>query len=395
MKGPFIMRAKDELAVPRGGDRLTGESLHNAQPIIDLGVLPVPGLFFSTADAAAAAVVRVRLLKSVTTELIQLDSDIDPQVYANYKSGAATPAHLAFVESLADVFSRRYPRDARILEIGGGAGHFMRSLSKRGFRNLYVIDPSPENRNNKDFTAIQGSFPEAITETGLSFDVVVGQHFLEHCSNPVAVLRAVREILSPQGQVWIEVPDIDESATADGGVWLSIVYALHSSYFGSETLKLACAYAGLTVSDIQSVSHYGKSLLAVCSPGVTCVPTSRALNMDQTLVVAAIQRYFAALKQFGAAVPPGTTCWGAAERCIAVLGGCMRGGFDPGAIIDSNEDLRGLYVSGMKTSVVSPQEIAGPLPSVLILSPQNASAIMAANQRLFSSSTKVYIPVVQ
>ena len=390
------MCATANTSLPRDVDLITGHSLSDSIPIVDLagGGVPIPGLFFSSADAAAAAVSRVRLVKSLSSGLIQLDRDINPALYTHYKSGAATAAHFRFLDSIAEIFLQRYSPAARILEIGGNAGHFMRALHRRGFRNLYVVDPSLENQENDDFTVIRGLFPEAVTDKMPSFDVVVGQHVLEHSSDPVSILRAARNVVAPDGDVWIEVPDIEESAHADGGNWLSIVYALHSAYFDSDTLKLACAYAGLEVETIRCVNHYGKSLLAICRPSITAAIPPHTIDVSDTSVVEAIQKYFCKLSQLGERVPAGTVCWGAAERCIAVLGGCMNGGFKPGGVIDSNADLHGLYVSGMSTPVMSPAAISGPLPAVLILSPQNAAAIAAAQSQLFSESTKIYVPTL-
>lgn len=387
------MTAIANTSLPRAVDLITGQSLRDATEVIDLGSVPVPGLFFSSAEAARAAVARVRLVRSRASGLLQLDRDINPAMYTNYKSGAATAAHFGFLESLAKIFSQRYPRTARILEIGGNAGLFMRTLRTHGFRNLYVVDPSSENLDNDDYTVIRGLFPEAVAEKTPGFDVVIGQHVLEHSHDPVSVLRSVRNILSPGGEVWVEVPDIAESALADDGMWLSIIYALHSAYFDAETLKLACAYGGLQVISMKRVNHYGKSLLAVCRPSTKSeIPLREGGQAGNSGIDDAIKKYFSYLAQLGSSVPSGAICWGAAERCIAVLAGCMKGGFSPGAIIDSNEDLHGLYVSGMAAPVLSPTAISGPLPAVFVLSPTNAAAIMAAHRHLFSTTTMVYVP---
>jgi hypothetical protein len=115
------MSAESNVSVIRDFDLLAGESLSHAEPIVDLGMLPVPSLFFPNAELASAAFSRVRLVKSVSSGLIQLDRDIDPKLYTYYQSGAVTPAHLSFVETLAERFYHRCNLRARILEISGGA----------------------------------------------------------------------------------------------------------------------------------------------------------------------------------------------------------------------------------------------------------------------------------
>jgi hypothetical protein len=378
----------------READLLTGQPLRGSETVVDLGTVPVPGLFFPSGAAAAAAVAPVRLVKSAVSGLIQLDGDIIPELYTFYKTGAVTKAHLDFVETLAESLANRFGRESRVLEIGGNAGHLMRALRNRGFRYLHVIDPSAENADTNQWRVTRGLFPAGLAGSGMAFDAIVGQHFLEHSDDPVGVLRAARQMLAPGGEIWVEVPDISESALADGGMWLSVVYALHSSYFGRDTLALAANVAGLAVREIQSVNHYGKSLLAVFEQGEE--PNSLLARRDcsEIAVVAAIRRYFEKLKYCGAELPTGALCWGAAERCLTVLGGLMAGGFRPGQIIDSNPNLCGLYPSGMSSPVQSPRSMTGPFESVVMLSPLNAREIIASNGRLFSSGTKVYVPSV-
>lgn len=261
----------------------------------------------------------------------------------------------------------------------------MRALAKRGSRELYIVGPSVENRDTGEFRVISSCFPGGIAETTQPFDVVVGQHFLEHSCASVAAFAAARNLLSPNGEVWIEVPDIAASALSDGGVWLSIVYALHSSYFTRETLVRAGAYAGLQALSIENDDHYGKSLLAVFSRGNEPLPALISANDEGRWdpVVDAMQRCFEGLKQFCANIPSGIACWGAAERCLAVLGIYMAGGFTPGPIIDSNRNLRGLYPSGMRSPVLNPESIQGPLPAALMLSPSNTQAIITSNHQFF------------
>lgn len=364
------------------------------ETVVDLGMQPVPGLFFEHPEAAASIATPVRVVRSAASGLVQLDVDLNADLYAHYKSAAWTPAHGAFVERLADDFLQRYPVTARILEIGGGAGHFMRALRGRGFHHLHVIDPSAENRPTDAYHVIHGHFPDALAASPHTYDVIVAQHFLEHCAEPVAVLRSMRDYLSATGDVWIEVPDITASSMMYGGVWLSMMYALHSSYFSADTLTAAGRAAGLHLRHVLGVNHYGKSLLARFGREETGESVVREQVMDtaSTAVVEAIRRYFERLKDFGSAIPENLPCWGAAERCRTVLSGCMAGGFVPGPLIDGNPELHGLYLSGMTAPVVSPAAIEGPLEAVLILSPLHADAIVRGNPALFHSKTRVFVP---
>ena len=381
----------------RSSDLITGLPLAGAETIVDLGELPVPGLFFPSAALAAGALSGVRLVRSDASGLLQLDRDISPALYHYYKSGRVNQAHLEHVEHTADEIARTFPTSARILEIGGGAGYLMRALLKRGFRQLHVIDPSAENQPGQEYQTSQGLFPGGLADGEWRFDVIIGQHFLEHSAEPVAVLRAAARLLTPTGQVWIEVPDIDASATTEQGEWLSIIYALHSAYFNRTTLTYAAACAGLDLVQCRTVDHYGKSLVANFArrpAGAAAIRPAAGNKEEEETVRAGIRAYFHHLAEFGRSLPAGLLCWGAAERCLTVLGGCMAGGFKPGPICDSNPDLRGLYLSGMTEPLLAPGDLSGKIAAVLILSPRNAGAIVRANRALFAPDAQVYIPGV-
>lgn len=326
---------------------ITGQSLAGAEVIVDQGSLPIPGLFMPSPESAAGVSSRVRLVRAPGSGLLQLDHDLNPDLYFYYKSGRVDSSHIKHIESTADAIALRYSTCARILEIGGGAGHLMKALARRGFTNLHVVDPSAENEEGQGYQAIRGIFPEALVDCKIQFDLIIGQHFLEHSAVPVAVLQAAAGLMTKSGEVWIEVPDIERSALADHGESLSIIYALHSGYYDATTLGIIGTEAGLNLLRIYPVDHYGKSLVAVFGRSGPSIATTGQdhpqISAASQQVTAAIRGYFHQLADFGQALPPGLLCWGAAERCITVLGACMAGGFRPGAICDSNPDLRGLF----------------------------------------------------
>jgi hypothetical protein len=376
----------------RFADRITGLPLREGTEIVDLGVLPIPGLFFPTPDLATRAKSHVRVVRAHTSGLIQLDRDIRPELYAYYKSGRINDAHLAHIEKTADELYLKHGNNASVLEIGGGAGYLMRALVHRGFQNLFVIDPSGENKEGQGYQVIQGLFPADLEKIDLKFQVIIGQHFLEHSADPIAVLEAARDLLDVNGEIWIEVPDIESSAKSEDGEWLSAIYALHSTYFSRETLEIAGLYAGLRLVRSAQVDHYGKSITGVFTKSphrctsIVQPPDAKAGELDE------IRNYFHNLGNFGRCLPAGLMCWGAAERCLTVLGACMAGGFQPGRIIDSNPDLQGLYLSGMKEPILAPHEIPNKISAILILSIRNAHAIIQSNASRFDPHADIYIP---
>jgi len=372
-------------------DRIDGSPLSDAEIIVDFGILPVPGLFFNDAASAAGKACAVKLLRSRSSGLIQLDRDLNGALYEYYKSGQVSAAHRSYVQAFAVELAARHPVQARILEIGGGQGYLMRALREQGFTDLHIVDPSAEAGASVQCNVIHDLFPGDMLQSGRRFDVIIAQHFLEHSPRPVAVLAAMQGLLSEGGYVYIEVPDIRASALEDNGEWLSATYALHSTYFSAETLTLAVEQAGLCVEDSRVVDHYGKSLVArlrAMTPGHIRY-TGR---VDSSEVTSAIVTYFNSLRSMGARLTPGLPCWGAAERCLMVLGGLISGGFAPGVLVDSNPEIQGKFPATADIAVQPPTVLSAPLPELVVLAVPHARKIVEANPHLIGPATLLHIP---
>ena len=109
--------------------------------------------------------------------------------------------------TIADVVEKR---DARILDVGCANGGLLRALQELGFRRLTGLDPSPVcAANTRQHPGIQGeSGSLANLPPGLGrFDCIILSHVLEHVQDLRAAICVLRELLTPQGWVYLEVPD--------------------------------------------------------------------------------------------------------------------------------------------------------------------------------------------
>ena len=126
-----------------------------------------------------------------------------------------------------------------VLEIGCAEGFFLQSLGKRvdGNLKLYGIELSKQyidyvKRFHPDVVLFEDPFEQ--TDLGdLKFDLVVVRHVLEHISSPMAFLAKIRSILSREGIVYIEVPDMNEVPFSISPLY----HHEHLLYFTSRTLN--------------------------------------------------------------------------------------------------------------------------------------------------------------
>jgi SAM-dependent methyltransferase len=72
------------------------------------------------------------------------------------------------------------------------------------------------------------------------FDLVSMFHVLEHLTDPVAALRALSQLLSPQGMLLIEVPDVARLSSPK-----NTFFKAHTFYFSAHSLDATVRAAGL------------------------------------------------------------------------------------------------------------------------------------------------------
>jgi Methyltransferase domain/C-methyltransferase C-terminal domain len=95
-------------------------------------------------------------------------------------------------------------------------------------------------------------------------DIVSCRYLLEHCHDPLAALQGMRQLLSADGVLMIEVPDSTKFLAARD---YSFIWEEHISYFVEGTLRLLAARAGFEVVDLYCYpGELEDALVAVMRP---------------------------------------------------------------------------------------------------------------------------------
>lgn len=99
--------------------------------------------------------------------------------------------------------------EARVLDVGCGAGHFLGSLRQLGVREASGLDFSAvavEMARSRGVNAHQGVFTD-MSGAPPEYDMIFMNNYIEHAVDPVAELALARQLLMPNGQLVGEIPN--------------------------------------------------------------------------------------------------------------------------------------------------------------------------------------------
>jgi len=136
--------------------------------------------------------------------------------------------------------------NCRILDVGCGNGGFLNALRDVGFRRLHGVDPFLPDSQPPSGITLHRCKLEDLDET--SFDLILLTHSLEHMSDQVGVLKAVRKRLHPGGICQIETPvassDVWRQYRTD---WVELDAPRHLFLHTPQSLEIAANAAGLEI----------------------------------------------------------------------------------------------------------------------------------------------------
>ena len=160
------------------------------------------------------------------------------QLSADARQGRLRPRSAILMERLCERIA--LPGQGTMLDVGCGNGATLRAFSeKRPLWNLEGCEMSDRAieklREIERFSALHTCPISAIRS---KYDVVTMVHSLEHFVDPLAVLKDVTGILDDDGQLFIEVCNIEENP-------FDVLIADHLMHFSPLTLPMLLARAGL------------------------------------------------------------------------------------------------------------------------------------------------------
>jgi 2-polyprenyl-3-methyl-5-hydroxy-6-metoxy-1,4-benzoquinol methylase len=160
-----------------------------------------------------------------------------------------------------DALERWLPEcPGRLLDFGCGAGGFLRRMRALGWQ-VAGIDTAQRVverlRSRHGLEVYAGTLPHAALADA-SFDVVTMRQALEHVHAPLAVLRAARRLLRPNGRLLVSVPNFASwAAHWFGADWYGLDLPRHLTHFTPPTLRAMLTAAGCADVAIGQQTHAG------------------------------------------------------------------------------------------------------------------------------------------
>lgn len=150
--------------------------------------------------------------------------------------------------------------DARILDVGCGAGAAVRDLRDAGVRDVAGVDPHlPADRTLDNGARL---LARGIEDVEGEWDVVMFHHSFEHVPDPLATLRHAERLLSEAGRLIVRIPVASSFAWEHYGVhWVQLDAPRHLHLHTEGSLRRVASGAGLaivsTVHDSDAFQFWG------------------------------------------------------------------------------------------------------------------------------------------
>lgn len=263
--------------------RLCGMELHHT--FVDLGMSP-PCESYLSADQLDQGETFYPLHVRVCEEclLVQLPAYIPAEdIFSDYAYFSSySDSWVRHARDYVDLAVTRLGlgADSFVVEVASNDGYLLQHSVARGIRSL-GIEPAA----NVAEVAVARGVPTEVMflgeETGRKVaemhgraDLVVANNVFAHVPDIVDFARGLRELVTDDGQVTIEIPHL--LRLIEGNEY-DTIYHEHFSYLSLLTTQRVLAAAGLTVVDVQELSSHGGSLRTWSMPTENAGPPTAAV----------------------------------------------------------------------------------------------------------------------
>lgn len=259
---------------------------------------------------------------------------------------------------------------SKILEIGCANGGLLNAIKQLGYKNVLGLDPSPVCTRNANklygINVVTGSISDISTDIG-EFDFIVLVAVLEHIKDIDAALNKIREILSADGRLYIEVPDATSFFMSPDAPFQEFSIE-HINFFSSVSLKNLLEKYGFKQVGEDQVSYEQTDTHTGHAVRMTFQKEPEIKNSQikkDTLTEPALEKYITnsrnvekhihqTIKQLAESHQP-LIVWGVGTHTQRLLATSDLAKANIIAFVDSNPNYQGKEMNG--TPIIKPEDL--------------------------------------
>lgn len=303
--------------------------------------------------------------------------------------GVASPVQADRYRQIADLLAPFLSPQESIADIGCATGALLGEFKRRGFSNLFGIDPSPAcaAAGMRHYSIPIRPMPiECLGEITERFDTVILIGVLEHLCDMEGSLNLITSVLKPGGRIYVEVPDATRYDR-----WFSAPFQFfsmeHINFFSPQSLANLMAAHGFQATFVQRAPRFlgpkaGEPAVAglfhqhASAPGETTCPYDSETEP-------ALRRYIASSNTLDGRIRKviddlvsrqiPLLVWGAGTHTLRLLKTSSLAQANILAFVDSNNCYQGKRLQGIP--ILSPDEVHEPSATILISSHVSEQAI--------------------
>jgi SAM-dependent methyltransferase len=143
----------------------------------------------------------------------------------------------------------------RLLDIGCNEGRTLKNYARNGFQaeGTELNETAAAVAREAGFNVFTGPLDDFMPP--VPYDVAVLSNVLEHSLDPKAMLRSVRRLLKPGGEVWISCPNSQSwLRSVFGRWWINWHVPFHITHFSPLTLRHLLADSGFERLEIRQIT---------------------------------------------------------------------------------------------------------------------------------------------
>jgi 2-polyprenyl-3-methyl-5-hydroxy-6-metoxy-1,4-benzoquinol methylase len=158
-----------------------------------------------------------------------------------------------------DLLAALYSPGKRLLDIGCGAGFFLKAAASSGWEasGTEISEVAAEYARTVTEVRVWRGKLEQLKMPAKEYDVVTMLDLLEHLFEPLSTLQEIHRIMKDGAVLIISTPDIQSlSRRFLGQAWAVLSPAEHQSYFSAKTLSRALCQAGFRPVGLKNLLNF-------------------------------------------------------------------------------------------------------------------------------------------